>query len=248
MFMHTGSWGVWHDSITADDILNFPVRFPDANDPLVGRIQSAVGQLAGWNGDETPWHILRPMDEAIFDLFELSLDERDLVRGFHTYTLGLVGTWNKAIKSSALDPIRLPKLRRGRADDLLQYVENPLALYLDRFLREWNKELEPDGEFSWHVVSSPRSDIIAAIFETRNRGADLPVPDNEDQWYTLLDRLAVSLRTALTPSVVTEGVLRSVSDTSIIVIKRNETRLWTATAAQEDVGATKLQAMALQDQ
>lgn len=109
-------------------------------------------------------------------------------------------------------------------------------------------ELEPDGEFSWHVVSSPRNDMTAAIFETRNRDADLPEPGDEDDWRALLDRLSASLQTRVTPSVVTEGVLRSVSDTSIVVIKRNEARLWTATAAQEDVGATKLQAITLQEQ
>ena len=90
--------------------------------------------------------------------------------------------------------------------------------------------------------------MTAAIFEARERNGSQPLPDNENEWHALLERLSVSLQPVITPSVVTEGVLRSVSDTSIIVIKRNEARLWTATAALEDVDATMLQAMALQEQ
>ena len=90
--------------------------------------------------------------------------------------------------------------------------------------------------------------MTAAIFETRERGEKPPAPYDEDEWHDVLDRLSNSLNIKVTPSVVNESVLRSVSDTSIVVVKRNEVRLWTATAALEDVEATMLQAMGLQGQ
>ena len=45
-----------------------------------------------------------------------------------------------------------------------------------------------------------------------------------------------------------DGVVRIVSETEIIVIKRNERRFWTASMAREDAEATVKQAMELQEQ
>jgi hypothetical protein len=247
LFMHTGSWGVWHDSITAEDILNSPIRFTDAHDPKVRRIESCVDRLYQWADSDPPSHILASIDEAILDLFELTPSERDLVEDFQNYTLGLVRTWRKAIKAAALLPVTLPVPRWGTSEDISSVEAAPLSQYLSRFVDRWNRELEPDGELSWRVVSSPGSAMTAAIFETLERGTKPDRAGDEGQWHAELDRLAGSLREPITSSVVAEGVLRSVSDTSIVVVKRNEARLWTATAALEDVEATKLQAMALQE-
>ena len=41
-------------------------------------------------------------------------------------------------------------------------------------------------------------------------------------------------------------MLRAVTDSAIIIVKRNEGRLWSATAAREDAEATIAQAMRLQ--
>ena len=118
LFMHSGSWGVWHDSVTADDILNFPLRLPGARDPVVKRIRSAVDRLYRGSSKQPPAQILESLNEAIFDLFELSLSERDLVRDFHIYTLGLAGTWRKSVTSEALMPVTLPSWRSGIASDI----------------------------------------------------------------------------------------------------------------------------------
>jgi hypothetical protein len=75
----------------------------------------------------------------------------------------------------------------------------------------------------------------------------MDVKADSADWATLLDRLAGSLAYPMTAAVETEGVLRSVSDTSIVVIKRREARLWSASAAREDAEATMLQAIALQE-
>jgi hypothetical protein len=45
-----------------------------------------------------------------------------------------------------------------------------------------------------------------------------------------------------------DGVVRIVSETEVIVIKRNERRLWTASMGREDAEATIKQAMELQEQ
>jgi hypothetical protein len=93
-FMHTGSWGVWYDSITAEDILSFPVKLTTAKDPSVRQIGSAVDELYRWESTQTPDSILAVIDEAVFDLFELTPNERDLVtkENLSYWTLGLAVT------------------------------------------------------------------------------------------------------------------------------------------------------------
>jgi hypothetical protein len=44
-------------------------------------------------------------------------------------------------------------------------------------------------------------------------------------------------------SIYIDGVVRAVSDEQIIIVKRNENRLWTRSIAREDAEATLVQAM-----
>ncbi|MDZ7616036.1 MAG: hypothetical protein U1E05_03470, partial [Patescibacteria group bacterium] len=71
---------------------------------------------------------------------------------------------------------------------------------------------------------------------------------DHDEWASLMRRLDdVSVQHAGSRRVFIDGVVRVVSETEIIVIKRNERRLWTASMAREDAEATIKQAMALQE-
>jgi methylase of polypeptide subunit release factors len=58
MFMRSGSWGLWHDSVLAEDILNTPVRLPPQRDDLSRSIVSAVESLerGGPAPDLGSWH------------------------------------------------------------------------------------------------------------------------------------------------------------------------------------------------
>ncbi|MGW3346603.1 HsdM family class I SAM-dependent methyltransferase [Nonomuraea rubra] len=253
LFMRSGSWGLWHDCVTAEDILSLPIRLAGASDPITRRIASAVNRLqtydprtelfgaASAEPDGPPREILHDLDEAVFDLFDLTPSERDLVNDFHDYTIDLVGrkTHNGSVA------LQLPEIRHGTVEDVRRVSSTPLRHYLYRFLTEWNRELEPDGEFSWRIVGMPDGAMTAALFETRSRASTLPAPEDEREWQALLHRLSVSLPDRVTTAVTAESVVRAVSDTSIVVVKRSDARLWTATAAREDVEATMLQAMEL---
>ena len=119
---------------------------------------------------------------------------------------------------------------------------------MDRFLSEWNQAVKPEGEFSWRLLDAPGSELIGAVFEARDNQSDENSIDiDDDDWRDVLERLSTSLSYPIVVSVGIEGMLRVVSDTSIVVIKRREARLWSASAAREDAEATMLQAMKLQD-
>ena len=268
--MLSGSWGLWHDKVNAEDIKSMPIRFSEYRSDVTRRIVRAIDQLStvdlqpgveesifgeslfsektldntdvGYPAPSLP-EVLDSINTAVFDLFDLAPAERDLIDDFHTYTLDIAGNWRR---SPGLETMRLPSLTAGTIRNVREVDSHPMREYLDRFLNEWNQALEPDGEFLWQVVGATNSELIGAVFETRDETAGESTA-RLSNWQTLLERLATSLSHPTTATLGTEGVLRSVSDTSIVVIKRREARLWSASAAREDVEATMLQAMMLQE-
>jgi hypothetical protein len=259
LFMASGSWGVWHDSLVPNDILSLPMRLAGSRDEITERITGAVDTLRGDYGMGTAGtlfvtedrrkssrlkSVLDVLDQAVMDLFDLAPAERDLVHDFHSHTLPLVGGRSSWTGQPTID---LDHSYAGTLDDITKLHDVPLRHYLEVFLRVWNRELAPTGEFSWRLIASPRSPMLAAVFETQETGSGITFSstDKEELWHSVLDRLAVSLSIPITASIRSAGVLRGVSDTSVVVAKLNEARLWTASAAREDAEATILQAMSL---
>jgi hypothetical protein len=140
--------------------------------------------------------------------------------------------------------------RFGSARDIPEET-NGLSPYLLAFLELWNQQLAPEGEFNWRVIRpGNRSTLLAVCFATQRHGAQPTPPEqsDEDAWSQALERIDEN---ALTPHgsrrIFIDGLLRSVSDRHITLIKRDERRLWTASAGREDAEATLHQAIRLQE-
>ena len=261
LFMASGSWGVWHDKLTAQDVLNLPARMAGERASVTKRISRVVGEFSevndtresggllncgGRTGVPQLDEMLRELDEAVFDLFDATEAERDLVRDFMDHTLPLVG---RRTRWYTQPTIELGERRRGTANDLASSASaSQLDKYLSVFLQRWNRELAPRGEFSWFAVASPLAPFIAVVFETQESNASvIEVSEADDEsWRSALERLDRALERPLTTSIRAAGTLRSVGDRSIVIAKRYEARLWTASAAREDAEATILQAINLQ--
>ena len=114
----------------------------------------------------------------------------------------------------------------------------------------WNEELAPEGEFSWRV-SGLRDGwpMLAVIFSTRNKGEALTEYSmvQELEWREVINQLTLSLQVPISRQIFVDGVVRYVSDTEIMIIKRNERRLWTRSMAYEDAEAAFAQALSLRD-
>jgi hypothetical protein len=195
------------------------------------------------------------LDEAVFDLYELSTSERDLVRDM--CNVGIEFFYNHT-KSEAVKPVdkEHPPQVQGFYEDI-PFVREPqkgLEGYLYVFLQIWNRELEPDGEFCWRIVCPERnSSMLAVIFSTQEKGEPLPEISNSDEqeWLEILQKLGNDENGLLVPynskQIYIDGLVRALTDTDIIIIKRNERRLWTRSMAREDAEATLLQAINLQE-
>ena len=256
-FLTAGSWGLWHDEIYPETVAQMPIHFPEDAD-LRRRIVDAVEKLQSLNHQpefelgngtaQTKAHDLeRQLDDAIFDLYGLNRAERDLVRDM--CEIGLDFFYHHQ-KSLAVEPTSHPGRNWGTQADA-SHSQTDLGAYLTTFLQVWNKDLEPDAEFAWHVMSpSPQSPLVAVLFSTRLKTERMVQPEPNDGvgWTKVLKTVDKhSHQTAGSRRIYTDSFVRLLSEDEILLIKRNEVRFWTRSAAREDAEATQLQAMQLQE-
>jgi len=257
LFLESGSWGTWYDKISLDDVRSVPIRLPEDR-ALQERIVGIVDRLRSLDVVQSAdgpslfgaglADLERELDEAVFDLYDLTDAERDLVRDMCETGLDL---FYNHVKSDAAKPVTpdRPGERTGTVADLPP-DERGLEGYLRAFLETWNREVEPDGEFRWQVIR-PGADapLLGIVFSTQYKDTPLPpVTDgNEAEWSSLLHRLNEGILTNWERSrFYIDGLVREVTDTDCIIIKRNERRHWTRSAAREDAEAALLQALHLQ--
>ena len=127
LFMTSGRWGTWHDEIVSTDILSMPIRLPQQNASVAQVIRETVDAIRLWEplkttfGDDReegpPSSLLERLDQAVFDLFELSDTERELIKDFVTYKFGL---FSDGANSKALNTIKFPfSIGQGTRKDLV---------------------------------------------------------------------------------------------------------------------------------
>lgn len=253
-FLTTADWGIWHHAIGLDDeLLTLPICFPNGG-PLGARIVRIVDELrehtpqdrASLGARKTMTSARRrkletKLDEAIFKLYGLKEEDVDLVRDLCDTGLDF---FYRRDESEAVKPVlaRTPDPSSGYAASL---PDGPFGQYLRTFIRAWSAYLGTNEELRWEVHMPPETDSMLAVVLTLNDQGDPPKrePLEEGEWDVVLRRLDSALTHPISSRIYVEGLARAVTDDSIIVIKRNERRLWTKSMAREDAEATLVQAM-----
>jgi hypothetical protein len=178
------------------------------------------------------------LDRAIFDLFEASQAERDLVEDFWAESHDLY--W-KGAKSAATRRVPLPDVPQGTRADLL---ENPargdLHRYLAAFLDAWNPHLPDGAELAWQVAASPGRDAISVAFVPTGPGNASRAQASAD-WQSMVARCAAVLAQPVSPVFYTGRVVRAAAADGFVVLRENARRLWTASTAREDAEALFVQ-------
>lgn len=262
-WLTAGSW-IWHNEIHLEDIQQMPIRLPE-DARLRGRIVKIVDQLQeGGANTATPdmyddktltfeqtTKLEHELDDAIFDLYELNEAERDLIRDMCECGLDL---FYNNVKSKALKPVESGRPREsfGVLEDIpvRRNWQKGFEAYVRTFLQIWNRELEPTGEFRWQLIRPGRDiPMVAMVFSTQEKTNPLPTVKESyaDRWNQVLEKMEETLRVPVSKRVYIDGVVRAVSDTDIMIIKRDERRLWTRSMAREDAEATLLQAIHMQE-
>lgn len=250
---------MWHHDLRIETLMGLPIgRVPEGEtkDRLVTIVEKLrlvdinslplFGDGAGTQNanQATIGELEAQLDEAVFDLFELSEGERNLVRDMCDIGLDFFyrGMESKAVKPM---PASIPSRTFGRRTDLT--CQSGLEGYLDAFLEMWEPELAPSGRFQWRVIRpSSVTSMIAVVFRTEETDDPLPPPDDDDDeaWQRALEDLGdASLEEVGASRIFIDGMTRIVRPHDITIIKRNEQRLWTRSAAREDADATLARAI-----
>lgn len=251
-------FGVWHDEIRLKgELLDLPIFF-SSDSSLRDKVIKLVDELRNYdpptqtliNPDGVPEHEIQAkrreletqLDEAVFELYGLGEAEIDLIRDMCDTNLDF---YYLKEKSEAAKPVfpNMPKKSCGTKNDL---AVAEMGDYLRLFMQSWLPYLNEGTEFHWRVHQFPQSDsMLAAVFSIQNIG-DIPIPDTRNEsaaWKSILRRLDDALLQPVSSRIYIDGLIRSVSNEEIIIIKRNEKRLWTKSMAREDAEATLVQAM-----
>ncbi len=261
LWMTSGSWGMWHHELRIDSIKRLPIRVPSNRDlrtricrivdrlrsidTTAGDMLSAGGMRSKPPGDPEVRRLEAELDGAVFDLYEFTAAERDVVGDMCAVGLEL---FYRGTKSEALKPISglADRPRVGRRSDLTRKRSTQRGLdgYLDAFLEIWDAELGPGGQLRWRIIlPSDPSPMLAVVFSTEYTDSPLPAAADSDDaaWSKLLHKMVQpSSHMFGSTRIYIDGMARIVRENDIAIIKRNERRLWTRTAAREDAEAIQL--------
>ena len=170
--------------------------------------------------------------------------EVDLIRDM----CGLIPYYHSPDTSPAGKPILTKRLSKpyGTIESLPKDMH--FSEYLEVFIQSWLPYLDKGTEIGWRVYQPEQTDsMIAVVFSVQKREDAKENIQNKDEIKSWNDVL-ISLEDNLTEpfhskDIYIQGMARAVTDDSIMIIKRNETRLWTRSMAREDAEATIVQAM-----
>jgi type I restriction-modification system DNA methylase subunit len=244
-FMTSSSWPIWHDQIYLEEILNMPVTFP-RDEKLKKRIVHVVDELRIYKpkalGSEKELRKLEEkLDDAIFELYMLTEAEADLVRDRCKFDIDFY--YNPSTDYEDYEKLTSGTYRSIPPD---RDKQKGLESYIHVFLKSWNPEVEEGKELNWQVVHHPAVSMIALIFTLVDKGKEAGnsiSPGELPEWRDVLSKIEKETRIKYSSRVYIEGIVRVVTKDSVIIIKRDEERLWTRSAAYEDAEATLLQAM-----
>jgi hypothetical protein len=252
LFLTTGSWGMWHDELNQTIIGNMPIALPE--DPqLRARLVGIVDQLQALSlhssSDENSLvdrtrKLESELDEIVFDLYGLNNAEKDLVRDMCDVGMTLL------YKGSAiLTPCRLllDEKQFGSETDIAR-SRTRLAEYLKTFLRSWKNGLDSAAELRWQILSPSDSPLLAILFYPQDTKIETTQRKMPYSWSDVLKKIDdSSVQPFGSRRIYIDSFIRLVTKEEIVVIKRNEARFWTRSAAREDAEATQLKTMNLQE-
>ncbi len=225
-FLTCSTWGFWHDEIHVEEHLNLPIRLPN-NQEIQDRILRAIKDFT-IESDDTPTlidsnipdqqQVQDELDEAIFDLYELSEPQRDLVRDLCQVTLEFFydGPDSAAVKPPS---------------------QGWLEAYAHAFLETWQERLAAQGQELEVIIYAPRNGWLCGLsFELRplGRANPLQVITDNTEWRYWFRSLSKSLQKEYSTGIYINQVVKELSDSGMLIIKRAERRLWTKSQAHQD--------------
>jgi len=238
-FMTSANWGLWHHKLLLDELLRLPAVL-DRENPISRKIIAIVDSLRNYHPQRQD--LLHPdgvpeteikaqrrilekeLDEAVFELYGLNEEQKDLIRDCCEVTLPF---FYKPFNSVGTMPA-------VRGNDL-SWIEK----YARIFARRWNTYLGDVAEMRAEVHVGAHGNMVAVEFFPADRTDPWNLNPKNDSWQYVLEKIGKALPQPMeTSQILVDGVVHVISDDAVIVIKRNERRFWTRSLAREDADVT----------
>jgi type I restriction-modification system DNA methylase subunit len=246
-FLTSSNWGIWHDEIYfKQEFLKLPVTL-DLENITTKKIISIVDSLRNLNNEipnenfnvygykENKINELEAtLDEAVFELYNLDEEQKDLVRDFIDITLP---SYYKKDKNTG----EMPALKGND----FSWIER----YIHVFAKRWNIYLNRNEEMKAKVHLGAHNNMVAIEFFPAISKDTLNLEPKNNSWGYILEQIGDKLPIPMgTSKILLDSMVYVVTDTGIIVIKRNEKRFWTRSLAREDADTTICKAMVEQEE
>jgi hypothetical protein len=238
-FMTSANWGLWHHEIhLEDELLQLPF-LPDTLKSTAETIIAIVDKLrnycppqqGGFYPEASPMEVIREqrhqwegeLDEAVFKLYGLNEEQKDLILDCCQITLPEFYRGPNSIGSEA----------SIQGDD-----SSWVRKYIQVFCERWNAYLADNEEMRVEIHLGAHGDMLALEFFPADKEDrwDFQV---KDDWSSVLGEIASALIHPMGASrIVLDSLVYVVSDDGIVIIKRNQKRLWTRSQARQDADAT----------
>lgn len=238
-FKISANWGLWHHEIHNDELLQLPIPKTLSGlhaDEIISIVQELrdyhpqVRGILNVNGvpqeeidaNRRQWEA--ELDEAVFDLYGLTDEQRDLIRDCCEVTLPF---FYQPYNSIGV----LPAVKDDEDTWMLNYAE--------RFACRWQPYLNEDEVLRADLHIGASGNMVAMEFYPADTGDKWDLKPKIDSWSHILEEIGKAMpRPMGTSQILLDGIVHVITDTSIIVIKRNEKRFWTRSLAREDADST----------
>lgn len=238
-FNTTANWGLWNHKILLDELLQLPIP-QNLNNKKSEQVIAIVCKLRNYHPqihdvfhpDGVPKEEIEAqrrkweteLDEAVYNLYEFTEEQRDLIRDCCEVTLPF---FYQPYKSVGV----MPAIENG---DTL-WIQN----YADIFARRWKPYLNDDEVMRADVHIGASGNMLAFEFYPADTDDKWNLTPREKSWNHILEEIGKVLPKPMgTSQIVLDGVVHAISDDAIIIIKRNEKRFWTRSLAREDANST----------
>jgi hypothetical protein len=160
------------------------------------------------------------LDEAVFDLYELTDQQKKLIANFNNITLPF---FYDPYKSIGIQPVIINKNTEWITD------------YAKCFAEFWQPYLESYEVLRADLCVALSGNVIAIEFYIADIDDEWDLVPKNKIWESILLQIKENLAVPFESSkILLEGIIQVITDKSIIIIKRNEKRFWTKSLAYED--------------
>ncbi len=245
-FLTCSGWGMWHDEIHLEELEQFPIPTINEN-KHTKKLCLLMDEIKEYeditidspvnNNQRNFEAIIKDIDEVVFEMYQLTDEEKALVTDMCSYGLDLF--YNKT-DSIAIKELPVVSGELCGTEKSLPVKKHLIYSYIDKVVSTINEYLANiNAELEWRIHRS--KGVIAVLFLTKYINDPVGIDyDSKDDWEIALQEFSRLSRQAVTDDIYIEGSFVGVSDNCIAIIKKDEHRNWSAGAAVKDLNSVLL--------